>query len=131
MLLAMRWFRFAVVGFCASLSYFLLGLLFVNLLRLPLLAGNALSYLLSFVISYLGQARWAFQAQETGKTVLLRFAAAQAFGLLLNSLIITLLCGFGMPYVFAMLAALIIVPVVTYLVCKYWVFPAKGKEACK
>ena len=43
-LLARRWVRFGIVGGAASVSYFLLGLLFVNVAGLPTLAGNALAY---------------------------------------------------------------------------------------
>lgn len=55
-LLARRWVRFGIVGGAASVSYFLLGLLFVNVAGLPTLAGNALAYALSFIVSYLGHA---------------------------------------------------------------------------
>ena len=39
-ILAKRWVRFGIVGGAASVSYFLLGLLFVSVLGLPTLAGN-------------------------------------------------------------------------------------------
>ena len=60
--LAVRWGRFGIVGGAASVSYALLGLLFVNGLRLPALWGNALAYVLSFIVSYLGQSLWTFRA---------------------------------------------------------------------
>ena len=61
-LLARRWIRFGLVGGAATLCYALLGLLFVNAWAMPLLAGNALAYLISFAVSYLGQSLWTFQA---------------------------------------------------------------------
>ena len=65
-LLARRWVRFGMVGGAASLSYILLGLLFVNLWGMPVLAGNALAYALSFIVSYLGQSLWTFQVAGAG-----------------------------------------------------------------
>ena len=121
-LLARRWIRFGLVGGAATLSYALLGLLFVNVCGLPVLAGNALAYLISFFVSYGGQSAWTFQAKSGHKSMLPRFAATQAVGLGLNSAIIWLLTAFGLSYELAMPVAVVLVPVIVYLLCKYWVF---------
>lgn len=126
-LLARRWVRFGMVGGAASLSYILLGLLFVNLWGMPVLAGNALAYALSFIVFYLGQSLWTFQVAGPGSglshwAMLPRFAATQAMGLGLNSVIIWLLMRFGLTYEVAMPMAVLLVPVMVYLLCKYWVF---------
>lgn len=125
-LTARRWVRFGMVGGTAALCYGLLGLLFVNQLGLPALAGNALAYVLSFVVSYLGQSRWTFRAAAPAKgadrTMLPRFAATQALGLALNSVIVWLLMACGLSYTAAMPIAVLLVPAVVYTACKYWVF---------
>ena len=121
-LLARRWIRFGLVGGAATLCYALLGLLFVNAWAMPLLAGNALAYLISFAVSYLGQSLWTFQARGGHRAMLPRFAATQAVGLGLNSCIVWLLVRFGLSYGLAMPVAVVLVPVVVYLLCKYWVF---------
>lgn len=123
--LAKRQFRFAVVGSLATGSYFLLGLLFVNLLGLQTFVGNTLAYLLSFIISYLGQSLWTFEARGPHGAMLLRFALAQLLGLLINSCIVGLCMRMGAPYMLSMLVAIIVVPVIVYLICKYWVFRPK------
>ena len=120
--------RFGIVGGAASVCYFVLGLLFVSVLGLPTLAGNALAYALSFIVSYLGQCLWTFRAAEAGagiathRTMLPRFAATQAVGLCCNSAIVWLLMQLGVPYAWAMPVAVLLVPVMVYLLCKYWVF---------
>lgn len=124
-LFAQRLIRFGVVGVAATLSYFLLGLLFVNLLGLPALAGNALAYVLAFVVSYLGQALWTFEAKEGHRTMLPRFALTQLVGLGINSCIVWICLRMGMPYEYAMIAAAALVPVFVYIICKYWVFNKK------
>ena len=126
-LLARRWIRFGMVGGAAALVYVLLGLLFVNLWGMPVLLGNALAYALSFIVSYLGQSLWTFgTASAAGGlshcTRLARFAAAQALGLGLNSAIIWLLMRLSLTYEVAMPVAVLLVPVMVYLLCKYWVF---------
>ncbi|MGE9984213.1 GtrA family protein [Desulfovibrio sp. SGI.169] len=121
-LLARRWIRFGLVGGAATLCYALLGLLFVNAWAMPLLAGNALAYLISFAVSYLGQSLWTFQARGGHRAMLPRFAATQAMGLGCNSCIIWLLVRLGLGYELAMPAAVVLTPVFVYLLCKYWVF---------
>ena len=127
-ILARRWVRFGIVGGAASVSYFLLGLLFVSMLGLPTLAGNALAYALSFIVSYLGQCLWTFRAVDAGagiathRTMLPRFAATQAVGLCCNSAIVWLLMKVGVPYAWAMPVAVLLVPVMVYMLCKAWVF---------
>lgn len=126
-LFAQRWIRFGAVGFAATLSYFLLGLLFVNLIKLPLLVGNGLAYIISFAVSYAGQSRWTFQSHGRDRAALPRFAAAQALGLCLNSCIIGIGSRIGLKYELSMAVAIVLVPVFVYLLCKYWVFRVGGK----
>ena len=121
-LLARRWMRFCIVGGAASLVYFGCGLFFVNLLGLPVLAGNVLAYLVAFVVSYLGQSLWTFRAEGSHRAMLPRFAVTQGLGLALNSGIIWLLTAAGMSYAVAMWVAIAAVPVAVYFICKLWVF---------
>lgn len=126
-LLNKRWIRFGMVGGAATLTYVLLGLLFVNLWGMHVLMGNALAYALSFIVSYLGQSLWTFGTASSASglshwTRLARFAAAQALGLGLNSAIIWLLMRLSLTYEVAMPVAVLLVPVMVYLLCKYWVF---------
>lgn len=124
-----QWVRFTFMGALATLAYYLLGLFFVPLLHLPLLIGNTLAYLLAFAVSYFGHSRWTFQSDTPVIKTLPRFGLAQIFGLLFNSFIIDVLCHkFSIPYPLAMLAAIMIVPVVTYLICKFWVFAKKRED---
>ncbi len=134
-ILARRWVRFGIVGGAASVSYFLLGLLLVNVVGLPTLAGNALAYALSFIVSYLGQCLWTFRAADSAmgnaahRTMLPRFAATQAVGLGCNSAIVWLLVRLGVPYAWAMPVAVLTVPVMVYVLCKFWVFKTQASFA--
>lgn len=125
---ALRWVRFCVVGGAATLCYALLGLLFVSLLRWPVLVGNGLAYVLSFVVSYLGQSRWTFAAstQAGRRTRLPAFALTQLFGLALNSLLIGAFTGLGLAYELAMPVTAVLVALVVYALCRFGVFRQTG-----
>lgn len=128
-LLARRWMRFCLVGGTATLVYYFCGLALVNLLGLPVLVGNALAFLAGFVVSYLGQCLWTFQAKGAHLAMLPRYAATQAFGLALNSGIIWLLMLWGLSYAVAMWVAIAAVPVVVFFICKLWVFrPGQARQ---
>ena len=121
-LLARRWMRFCLVGGAASLTDYFCGLFFVSLLGLPVLAGNAVAFVISFAVSYLGQALWTFQGRGGHRTMLPRFAATQGVALGLNSALIWLLMAAGLSYPVAMWVAIAAVPVAVYFICKLWVF---------
>lgn len=123
-----RLIRFGIIGAVATGAYYLLGLLFVYYWHFPILAGNALAYAISFVVSYLGQSLWTFQATSGHRHMLPRFAIAQIAGLGINTAIIKYLHKLGSPYAVSMLAAILIVPVCVYLLCKYWVFASTRKS---
>ncbi len=130
-LFGQRWIRFGMVGFLATAVYYALGLLFVNILALPLLLGNLFAYVLSFAVSYIGQSKWTFAVNGRHAAMLPRFAAAQLIGLGINSAIIGICSRLGLIYQFSMLAAIVIVPVFVYFICKFWVFPDAGKTCRK
>lgn len=115
------WVRFGIVGVAATLSYAVIGLALAHV-GVPVLLGNALAYALSFAVSYLGHYTWSFQTAASHRSALPRFAATQAGGLGLNTVIIAVLMHFGLPYVLAMPVAIVAVPVVVYFVSKFWVF---------
>lgn len=121
-LFSQNWFVFAIIGLIATATYFALGMIFVTLLHLPLLLGNALSYLLSFIVSYLGQSKFAFRAKGKHFTRLWRFASTQGIGLLLNSAIVDICVRSSIVYPVAMLIATVLVPIPVFLLCKFWVF---------
>lgn len=116
-----RWVRFGIVGGVSTAVYAALGLAFAWW-QWPVLLGNALAYILSFVVSYLGQKNWTFASHLPHAQLLPKFAALQGAGLLLNTAIIALLMHLGVAYMFAMPVAIVLVPVFVYVVSKLWIF---------
>ena len=116
-----RWVRFGMVGVAATLSYMALALA-ADHAGLPVLVGNTLAYVISFGVSYMGHRVFTFHATTSHRSTLPKFAATQAVGLGLNTLIIVVLMGSGLPYTLAMPVAVVAVPVVVYTISKLWVF---------
>lgn len=123
-LLARRWVRFSLVTGLTALVYILLGALLVQLWSWPLLLGNAVAYVLSLLVAYFGQYRWTFQpVGRPHKDMALRFLWVQVGGLLLNSVLVSVMTWLlGLSYGLAMPLASILVPVSLYLLCRFWVF---------
>ena len=123
-LLARRWVRFCLVTGLTALVYILLGALFVQAWGWPLLLGNAVAYVLSLLVAYFGQCRWTFQpAGGLHRDMALRFFWVQVGGLLLNSVLVSILTWLlGLSYGLAMPLVSILVPVCLYLLCRFWVF---------
>lgn len=116
-----RWVRFGIVGAISTAIYMALGIGF-EWLHMPVLLGNALAYILSFMFSYLAQRAWTFRSKLPHAQLLPKYAALQAGGLGLNSCIIATLMHFGLPYIIAMGIAVVLVPIVVYILNKVWVF---------
>lgn len=125
-----RWVRFGIVGGLSTAIYVALGIS-CEWLHIPVLLGNAIAYVLSFVFSYLAQRSWTFQSKLPHSQLLPKYAALQAGGLGLNTCIIAVLMHFGLPYVIAMGIAVVLVPFVVYIFNKVWVFrtPETKKSA--
>ena len=124
------WVRFGIVGVAATIVYFVIG---ISLERagVAVLVGNAVAYVLGFIVSYFGHKLWSFQSSASHGSALPRFLIAWFAGLGLNTLIIWALMRFGAPYVVAMWVAIVLVPVFTYFAQKFWVFrqpPERGPE---
>lgn len=127
-LLSIRWIRFGIMGAIATVTYYLLGIFFVPVLGLPLLAGNTLAFVISFIISYLGHLKWTFRSQAAHMAALPRFAATQGIALVFNSIIVEGCNRASIPYEISMLIAISAVPVITYLILKFWVFREKERR---
>lgn len=118
---AQSWVRFGIVGVASTATYAVLALLLAHV-GVPVLAGNALAYVIAFGVSYTGHRIWTFQSSARHGAALPKFMATQALGLGLNTLIIATLMYAGLSYAFAMPVAILAVPIVVFLISKFWVF---------
>lgn len=115
------WARFGIVGVAATMVYFVIGFA-LERMGVLVLFGNAIAYVLGFIVSYFGHKLWSFRSSARHATSLPRFIIVWFAGLALNTLIIWSCMRLGLAYMIAMGVAIVLVPVFTYCMQKLWVF---------
>lgn len=119
--------RFAGVGGLATLAHVLVALAVQAALSVTPQQANLAGFAAGFVVSYSGHARLTFGAPLRSGPQLLRFFVLSLLGLGASSLtvhVITAVLGLG--FAPAMLAVAVIVPGLTYLAMRFWVFAGRG-----
>ncbi|WP_170605559.1 GtrA family protein [Ruegeria arenilitoris] len=115
--------RFASVGLFATLLHVLVAMLVRNLLSLDVQASNFAGFLAAVSVSYFGHAEMTFKATGSHQQQMVRFGLLAVLGLLLSSGITYVICEvMDTSFVVAMAIVAVVVPSVTFLVSKYWVF---------
>ena len=115
--------KFGVVGLAATIVYYSLAISFRNILNvIPVLLTNFFAYAIAMIVSYLGHYYWTYRASGQHGATFMKYSINAIVGVLLNSAIIYICLLLFMQYQSAMFVAIILVPVVTYIINKYWVF---------
>jgi putative flippase GtrA len=125
--LTYQFIRFFVVGTSAALVHFLACLILVDTVGLTPPPANMVSFLIAFVISFLGHRHWTYRAYTTTSymTSMKRFFAVACGGFCLNN---ALFYGFyqflDMHYLVALTVVLILVAFITFFASRLWAFAA-------
>lgn len=115
--------RFGLVGVAATLTHLGMLRLGVERFAIPPVPANGLAFCLAVLVTYLGQSLWVFRQPDHSFVRLRRFLASVLAGLLANMAIMALTVGvFGLDYLVGFVSGLIIVPVSTFFLNKFWVF---------
>jgi len=117
-------FRFGLVGGIAAATHFCLVILLVNKFNLLPLIANIFAFFIAFFVSLFGHQYWTFHTSNvTLSTSVWRFFTVAGLGLLFNEcLFFLLLTVLHLYYPLALFIVLLIVPPVTFICSKYWVF---------
>ncbi|MFV0244799.1 MAG: GtrA family protein [Qingshengfaniella sp.] len=126
--------RFGITGITATLVHFLVLTGAVEILGLSPVLANGLAFSVAVSVTYLGQSRWVFHAKAVRGTAaagrLSRFAVSVLAGLAGNMGIMALATrGLGLDYRIGFAAGLILVPVATFVLNKFWVFGARPHDS--
>ncbi len=114
--------RFGVVGVAATLIHLALAWIAARGFDAAPLTANSLGFVAAFACSYFGHLYWTF-GQRTGHPVTLpRFVVVSGVSLLLTSVITWAVDHAGLPFEVTLAAILLTVPLVTWLLSKYWAF---------
>ncbi|MCK4870458.1 MAG: GtrA family protein [Gammaproteobacteria bacterium] len=116
--------KFGIVGTVAAIINMLALIALVELLHLHPLVANIFAFLLAFNASYIGHHHWSFAetARDHKKSVPRFFIVATTSFVLNQGLFAIFLTVFHLYYVLALFLVLIIVPIFTFLLSKFWAF---------
>jgi putative flippase GtrA len=117
--------RFAVVGGAATATHLCVGLLLAETLGLAPFWANLWAFAAAVLVSYFGNLVWTFGMTSEGLGRLPRFVALALCGLAANQAIVfAAVTMAGWNYRVALAIVLLVVPVLTYLGSRQWVFRA-------
>jgi putative flippase GtrA len=115
--------RFGAVGIGATLTHFAVAVMLVEGPGVPVLWANVIAFLTAFLVSYLGNHKWTFARSGGHVRFLPRFAMLAVGGFCANQSILWLIAiRLGMDYRIGLAVALTVVPTLTFLLSKLWVF---------
>lgn len=117
--------RFAVVGGAATATHLCVGLLLAETVGLEPFWANLWAFAAAVLVSYFGNLVWTFGMASEGLGRLPRFVALALCGLAANQAIVFIAVSLaGWNYRVALAIVLLVVPVLTYLGSRQWVFRA-------
>jgi len=114
---------FAVIGVAATTVHYVVALFFVHIpTSSSALLANLIGYVSAVFVSYFGHAKITFKAEVKLRS-LGRFWASSISGFAASQLILyTLINHFDVNAKHALLFAILSIPLLSYIVSKYWVF---------
>lgn len=120
-----QFLRFALVGAGATLTHALVLTVLVEVMRTDPTVANGLAFVLAVQVTYWGQRLWVFQRKAADARGLLRFGVTAATGLMLNiAIMAAVVDGLLLDYRIGFGIALVAVPLVSFILSRYWVFAA-------
>jgi putative flippase GtrA len=116
--------RFGIVGSCAAAVNMLIVIWLVENFYLNPLLANIFAFLIAFNISYIGHRHWSFaNTKLRHRTSIPRFLLVAISSFILNEGLFYLFLNlFHWYYILALLLALLIVPIFTFVTSKFWAF---------
>ena len=115
---------FGLVGASSTAVHYLVALSLSHVMTI--LWANPVGFITAFVVSYFGHSRLTFglqKAQRTHKKRLPRFALVAFGGFCMNQVIVVILSSQStLPNWLTLAIALAVVPIVTFVAAKFWVF---------
>ena len=119
-------FKFGAVGITATLAHTLIFISTLRLLGWPEQISNLVAFIIAFALSWSGHYFWTFQTggwQTGGWQTMPRFVAVALAGYLLNALFVfIIITKLGWPDFYVLPLMLLITPIMTFLLARYWAF---------
>jgi putative flippase GtrA len=129
MRLALQYARFVAVGLVATVTHAFAFTGFIELAGLAPLVANFVAFAVALPISFLGHFHWTFRSQTADQRWQQQGASFVSFtlialtGLALNSLAVILVVNlFALPYQYALILMICIIPLIVFALSKFWAF---------
>jgi len=115
--------RFGLTGGLATLTHVMVFVLLVEWAAVRPVFAALPAFLMAVGVSYVLNYRWTFTATGPHRVLLPRFVLISVTGLALNLLITYLFVDlWGLWYGLALLTVILVIPISTYLLSRFWVF---------
>ena len=116
-----RTWRFGIVGSIATMVHLLVAFIFSSMGLSPYLC-HLCGYLCAFSISFLGQHFWTFQPSRRLAATIWRFALVSLAAYGASNLLLWMGRTESLPVLVSLLVAGLSVPLISYLIGRFWVF---------
>ncbi|MFM1814463.1 MAG: hypothetical protein RLZ98_1158 [Pseudomonadota bacterium] len=120
--------RFLLVGGSATVVQYFLFIASVNLELGPTVVLSGASYLMAAIYNFFLTRSFAFRSQTEIGGAAMRFGFMVAIGLILNTIVMSMLLGTTLHYVACQVVATLAVIAWNYVVARNWVFPADRND---
>lgn len=115
--------RFGGVGALATVLHVAVAMLASELAGAAPLLANGLGFAVALLWSYLGHGRLSFRTELRHDIHGPRFFVVALAGFLVSSGITQIISvSYGGPFALAMFVVALVVPLVSFVICKIWVF---------
>jgi putative flippase GtrA len=120
--LSARAVRYALVGLGNGVVFSGTAAFAVSILHMSPVVASALGYLCSVPLSFIGHRSFTFRSQNAWQGEAGRFLLVHSCCLAASVLIMSTVTGMGLPYYQGLAGAVLLVPIINFLVSNFWVF---------
>ncbi len=122
--LPFRLIRFAGVGALSGLIYVLAVAFYVDVIKFDVKLSSVLGYLTALPVSFIGHRNFTFRSNGQVAGEFVRFLVVHGANIAISIGGMALIVDwFGYNYWFGSILAVALVPISTYIVMEFWVFP--------
>jgi len=119
--------KFGSVGLAATAVHVAVFSAVIELWNVEPMKANVIAFCIAFWVSFFGHFHWTFSAGGAGRRGMkgagVRFFMTALTGFALNSLVVYAVEHvFHLPYVYATVGMIFLVPLILFIMSKYWAF---------
>lgn len=115
--------RFCIVGVATTITHIVIVAFILVFNLMPIFTANFTAFLTAFCVSFIGNYKWTFKSHNNLKRSLGRYFLIASLGFIVNNIILFILIYEKiLPPLYAAIISACFIPIVTFLLSKYWAF---------